>query len=71
MYARTAKRVRGRDPIRMNRSMVGIPFLGARNPHCPEYPLVGIPDSGDSGYIPISLYKNSQYGFAFTCRLRL
>ena len=33
--------------------MVGIPYLGARNPHCPEYPLiyeilVGIPSSGDS-----------------------
>ena len=33
---------------------MGIPSIGARNPHCPEYPLyreilVGIPDSGDSG----------------------
>ena len=54
MYARIAKTVRGRNPIRMNRSLVGIPFLGARNPHCPEYPqkhkiLVGITGSGDSG----------------------
>ena len=37
----------------INRSLVGIPFLGARNPHCPQYPLmreilVGIQDSGDS-----------------------
>ena len=41
------------DQISMNRSMVGIPLVGARNPHCPEYPLiheilVGIPSSGDS-----------------------
>ena len=48
MYARVAKRVRVRDLIRMNRSLVGITFLGARNPHCPQYPLiheilVGIP----------------------------
>ena len=54
MYVRVAKRVRARDQISMNRNMVGIPYLGARNPHCPEYPLiyeilVGIPSSGDSG----------------------
>ena len=56
-----AKRVRARDLISMNRSLVGIPFLGARNPHCPEYPLiheivVGIPSSGDSvqwGFLPV------------------
>ena len=53
MYVRVAKRVRARDRISMNRNMVGIPYLGARNPHCPEYPLiyeiqVGIPSSGDS-----------------------
>ena len=34
-------------------NLVRIPFIGARNPHCPEYPLiheilVGIPSSGDS-----------------------
>ena len=43
--------------------MVGIPYLGARNPHCPEYPLiheilVGIPSSGDSvqwGFRPVGI----------------
>ena len=54
MYAHVARRVRARDLFSMNRSLVGIPFLGARNPHCPEYPLihdilVGIPSSGDPG----------------------
>ena len=49
-----AQRVRGRNPIGMNRSLVGIPFLDHRNPHCNEYPLiheilVWIPDSGDTG----------------------
>ena len=53
MYSRVAKRVRARDPISMNRSLVTIPYLGAWNPHCPEYPLIheillGIPSSGDS-----------------------
>ena len=54
MYdVRVAKRVRARDQISMNRNMVGIPYLGTRNPHCPEYPLiyeilVGIPSGGDS-----------------------
>ena len=63
MYARVYKRVRARDQISMNRSMVGIPYLGARNPHCPEYPLiheilVGIPSSGDSvqwGFRPVGI----------------
>ena len=61
--ARVAKRERSRDQISMNRSMVGIPYLGARNPHCPEYPLiheilVGIPSSGDSvqwGFRPVGI----------------
>ena len=61
MYARVAERVRARD--QMNRTMVGIPYLGARNPHCPEYPLiheilVGIPSSGDSvqwGFRPVGI----------------
>ena len=63
MYVRVSKRVRARDQISMNRSMVGIPYLGARNPHCPEYPLiheilVGIPSSGDSvqwGFRPVGI----------------
>ena len=63
MYVRVAKRVRARDQISMNRNMVGIPYLGARNPHCPEYPLiyeilVGIPSSGDSvqwGFRPVGI----------------
>ena len=63
MYARVYKRVRARDQISMNRSMVGIPYLGARNPHCPEYPLiheilVGILSSGDSvqwGFRPVGI----------------
>ena len=61
MYVRVSKRVRARDQISMNRSMVGIPYIGARNPHCPEYPLiheilVRIPSSGDSvqwGFRPV------------------
>ena len=74
MYARVAKRVRSRDQISMNRSMVGIPYLGARNPHCPEYPLiheilVGIPSSGDSvqwGFRPVGIPSSGdsvQWGF--------
>ena len=63
MYVRVAKRVRARDQISMHRNMVGIPYLGARNPHCPEYPLiyeilVGIPSSGDSvqwGFRPVGI----------------
>ena len=63
MYVRVSKRARARDQISMNRSMVGIPYLGARNPHCPEYPLiheilVGIPSSGDSvqwGFRPVGI----------------
>ena len=63
MYVRVSKRVRARDQISMHRSMVGIPYLGARNPHCPEYPLiheilVGIPSSGDSvqwGFRPVGI----------------
>ena len=63
MYVRVAKRVRARDQISMNRNMVGMPYLGARNPHCPEYPLiyeilVGIPSSGDSvqwGFRPVGI----------------
>ena len=63
MYARVAKRLRSCDQISMNRSMVGIPYLGARNPHCAEYPLiheilVGIPSSGDSvqwGFRPVGI----------------
>ena len=68
MYARVYKRVRARDQISMNRSMVGIPYLGARNPHCPEYPLiheilVGIPSSGDSvqwGFRPVGIPGGNQ-----------
>ena len=65
MYARVAKRVRARDKISMNRSMVGIPYLGAGIPTVlnSEYPLiheilVGIPSSGDSvqwGFRPVGI----------------
>ena len=68
MHVRVSKRVRARDQISMNRSMVGIPYLGARNPHCPEYPLiheilVGILSSGDSvqwGFRPVGIPGGNQ-----------
>ena len=74
MYACVAKRVRARDQISMNRSMVGIPYLGARNPYCPEYQLIheilmGIPSSGDSvhwGFRPLGIPSSGdsvQWGF--------
>ena len=71
MYAHVAKSVRSRDQISMNRSMVGIPYLGARNPHCPEYPLiheilVGIPSSGDSvqwGFRPVVIPSSGDSGW--------
>ena len=64
MYVRVAKRVRARDQISMKRNMVGIPYLGARNPHCPEYPLiyeilVGIPDQW--GYRPVGIPFNAGF----------
>ena len=73
MYVRVSKRVRARDQISMNRSMVGIPYLGARNPHCPEYPLiheilVGIPFSGDSvqwGFRPVGIPGGNLLIFIF------
>ena len=47
---------------------MGIPYLGARNPHCPEYTLiheilVGIPSSGDSvqwGFRPVGIPGGNQ-----------
>ena len=70
MYARVSKRVRARDQISMNRSMVGIPYLGARNHHCPEYPLIHemlvvIPSSGDSvqwGFCPVGIPGGNRSG---------
>ena len=74
MYVRVAKRVRARDQISMNRNMVGIPYLGARNPRCPEYPLiyeilVGIPSSGDSvqwGFRPVGIPGGNRFIVLFT-----
>ena len=78
MYVRVAKRVRARDQISMNRNMVGIPYLGARNPHCPEYPLiyeilVGIPSSGDSvqwGFRPVGIPGGNRFDVMIKVPLR-
>ena len=50
MFVHRCKRARGRDLVRMNRSQVGIPFLGTRIPTAIHEILVRIPSSGNSGY---------------------
>ena len=77
MYVRVAKRVKARDQISMNKNMVGIPYLGARNPHCPEYPLiyeilVGIPSSGDSvqwGFRPVGIQGGNRQIYLYIYKI--
>ena len=64
---------------RNERSMVGIPFLSGRNPHCPEYPLMheilmGIPSIGDSVqwvFRPVGIHDSGNSGYIFFRRVRM